>query len=729
MRKNKSLTAATGLVIPALKSLPIAALLLAGMTACSDDDMPGDNGNEPDAVERQSSTLSVTTDPSKMPAKVFNYGFSSRSRAGEGFTMPDVPGQSVYEGLDEYDNQWWAPDCPKKDFKITSDRTIGLNNVGQTLYVAPGAKWTITGTYGAGKASIYVLPGATLEFTGSGLECQGDGAAITIYNYGTLAFNGGETQCRIGGNITVYSQTAIDQIPNLNLACEFSTNGAVKVKHVHFSNAADVWIGCKIEAEQEVIFDNESTFHVGYIKSPKISVMANPTIIVREGGYIETDELFIENVQTSKIYAEEGDVALIEAKSIRVNNAGADNLKGTFGNISIICKNWIYGEQVESTKDGLGLNASVKLNDEVEVIKETSDDSCSPVFVTSKEEEPVLGPTLETIAHVSNEHSHPISATCIQFNGDKAYVSWHERGIGIHGCVEVVENTAEGLNLLAYAEDPNTDYNHILFDNNRLLTVGHNDKHAVVGEIALVNGTFTQGESLSFVNLKGNRIPHADNPEFVGGDGNCIVRNGDYISVASYGGLHTLNSDLSRMTATSGAAPTTGSAKHLSIVGGKVLELNLTERVKDAQSSPAELRLFEATDYTWSNPTVVASDLTIDPVDGKNTIALDADGSMFVCLGKNGVKKYTGTSCVATIKEGNAPANGLCVDDKYLYVAFGKGLYIYDKNDLTKAVLKYTHLGRKDGKTVSCNYVAVNGDLIYLAYGLDGYDVIRMKNK
>jgi len=722
MRKNKSLTSATGLVIPALKSMPVAALLLAGMTACSDDNMPGDNQNEPNKLELQASALNVTTDPSQMPATVYNYGFPGSRAAAEDFTMPDMPDQSVYANLPEL--QQWQPEG--HDCVVSGTQTMGFQNLGQNVYVT--GKWTITGTYGDGSATIWVLPGATLEFSGSGFEAAA--GPITINNYGTLAFNGGENQCRLGANLTINSQTAIDQIPNLNLACEVHTNGAIKVKRVHFNNAADVWIGCKIEATEEVIFDNEATFHVGYIKSPKINVWANPTVIIRDGGYIETDELFVENVQTSKIYAETDEYALIKANAIRVNNAGGDNLKGTFSNLCILCDNWIYGENVEPTKEGLGLNSSVKLNEEVDLNIENTDDTCAPVIVAPKEDEPEVKPSLETIATVTNDHTHPISATCIQFNGDKAYVSWHERGAGIHGCVEVVENTPEGLKLLAYAEDPTTDYNHIMFDGNRLLTVGHNDKSAIVGEIALTDGSFTQGEQLSFVNLKGNKIPHADNPEFYGGDGNCIVRNGEYLSVASYGGLHTLNSDLTRMTPTSGAVPTTGSAKHLSLVGGKLLELNLTERVKGATSSPAELRLFDANDYTWSNPTVIASDLTIAPVDGKNTIALDNDGSMYVCLGQNGVKKYTGTSCVATITEGNAPANGLCIDDKYLYVAFGKGLYIYAKNDLSTPVLKYTHIGRnKDGKTVSCNYVAVNGDLIYLAYGLDGYDVIRMLNR
>lgn len=713
-------------VAAALKTLPVSVLIMAGMTSCSDDDAPGINGEEnQENLETQSTGLQIKTDPSEMPATVFNYGFGSKSRALYGFEMPAVPAASVYAGLPELQN--WQPEGT--DCVVSGTKEMGFQNLGQNVYVT--GHWTITGTYGDAEATIWVLPGATLEFAGSGFEA---GAGhITIYNYGTLSTNNGDNQCRLGGNLSIYSGAVLDAIPNLNLACEFKTNGAVKVKKVHFNNAAEVWIGCKIEAEQEVIFDNEATFYVGYIKAPKVSLMANPTVIMRDGGYIETDELYIHNVQTASIITENDDVALIKAASITLNSVGSDNLRGTFRNMNILCDNWVYGDKThEPTKDGLGLNASVNLGEEeIDVKVEATGDECAPFMALPKDDEPAeeTKPSLETISYVSNDHTHPISATCIQFDGNKAYVSWHERGEGIHGCVEVVENTAEGLRLLAYAEDPATDYNHILVDGNRLLTVGHNAKSAVVGEIALNGGTFTQGESLKFTTLKGNKVPHADNPEFYGGDGNCIIRNGEYLAVSSYGGLHTLNSDLTRMTPTEGAVPTTGSAKHLAIAGGKILELNLTAREKGAVSSPAELRVFDAADYTWSNPEVIASDLVISPIDGKNTVAFDNEGAMYVCLSKGGVKKFVGKSLVAQIESGS-PANGLAVDDKYLYVAFGKGLYIYKKDDLSKPVVKYTHIGKsKDGKEASCNYVAVNGDLIYLAYGLDGYDVLRMRNR
>jgi len=197
MRKNRSLTAATGLVIPALKSLPVAAMLLAGMTACSDDNMPGGNENEPDILELQSSALDVMTDSAKMPATVFNYVFGDgiASRSASGFTMPDVPDASVYANLKEL-QQWQSEGY---DCVVSGTKTMGFQNLGQNVYVT--GKWTITGTNGDASATIWVLPGATLEFNGGGFEA---GAGhITIYNYGTLASNNGENQCRLGGNLTI----------------------------------------------------------------------------------------------------------------------------------------------------------------------------------------------------------------------------------------------------------------------------------------------------------------------------------------------------------------------------------------------------------------------------------------------------------------------------------------------------------------------------------------------
>ena len=744
-----------------LKTLP-AALLMAGMVSCSDDSAPSDpnKGDDAQKTELEKSALKVFTNPADMPSRVINFSFgNSGSRAINPDIDLDAFLKEVQENIDlsklvelKDANFYYNPDeLDYSKLVVSGEHKGALQNFGSTVYVT--GKWTIDG-FNANiaenkQATIVVLPGGELQFDMNkfqGSEC------LTIYNFGKLTST--QQELNLEG-VTLYSGAALDQIKRLGFQSEVYVDGAVVVDYIHISGNSDVYINCKLEASEEVVFDNDQTFHVGYIKSPKIELMANPKVELRDGAYIETDLLKIDNVQTSQIYALDDDVALIKATSIQVNNAGAGDLKGTFGNLNLLCEKWIYGENVEPTKEALGLNSSVNLNEEVDVkyVEDNSSNSCSPIFVTIPTDptdptdptiptDPTDKPKLENIAFITNEHSHPISATCIQFDGNKAYVSWHERGQGIQGCIEVVERTSEGIKLLAYAQDPNTDYNHIIVDGNRLLAVGHNANHAIVGEIALSGGTFANNAEIAFTHLKGNRVAGADNPEFYGGDGNCIVRNGQYLSVASYGGFHTLTSDLKRLNDDrDGAVATAGSGKHLSLCGDKILTLNLSE--KNSVASMAELRLYDANDYTWSNPTVVATDLKISPVDGKNTIALDKDGSIYVALGQNGLKKYNQSG--ATVGEYHAgefgvnPANGLAVDDKYLYVAFGSGLYIFDKNDITKPVLTYTN-GKpgatnypgntaEDGINASCNYVAVDGDIIYLAYGRNGVDVLRMTNR
>lgn len=711
-------------------TVAFAALLLVGLSGCSDKDMHDSDGTMGGKYETlKTSELKVWTNPEEMPATVYNYLFPKKKqvRGNENAVMPECP--ELPQGLIEYSQDCGWDASKRGDARITENQTSQLVTMGQNIYVAEG-RWTITSTYAQGAAGkvtrIYVLPGATLDLP-RGLQA---GSALEIYNYGTLDFSSNNAE--LGGQnknnlLTVYSCAPMtnDKL-TLNIAanCEFRTFAPLQIKSLNFKVDGAGYMGCAVTLET-LYLTNSSTYSFGYLKADEIEMTSDSKIILRDGGYAQTGHLHIANVQSSSISAAEGDVALVQAKKITVNNAGGGYLKGTFGNINILCSDWSYGNDTEATHDGLGLNASVKLNGEVDVdVVEEMDDSCAPIFVFPKDDgdtDDVLD--METIGSVeSNEHGHPISATCIQFNGNKAYVSWHERGAGIHGCVEVLEVT-DKISLLAYAEDEAHDYNHILLDGNRLLTVGHSAKDGIIGEIALSNGTFVQGTSLGYTTLKGNKVSGEDNPEFYGADGNCVIRNGEYIQVASYGGLHTLNADLTRMTPASGAVATDGSAKHLSLAGNKIAELHLTSREK-GESSPAELRLFDATDYTWSNPSVVARDLTIAPIDGKNTIALDADGSLYVCLGQNGVKKYSGSTEVGSYKaEGKAGANGLAVDGKYLYVAYGvAGLKVFDKNDLTKPVKEYKNIGGK-----SCNYVAVSGNLIYLAYGESGVDILRIK--
>jgi len=114
-----------------------------------------------------------------------------------------------------------------------------------------------------------------------------------------------------------------------------------------------------------------------------------------------------------------------------------------------------------------------------------------------------------------------------------------------------------------------------------------------------------------------------------------------------------------------------------------------------------------------------------------------------VCLAENGLVRYntttgkednfylskmtTFTGKTMTAEHMQPACNGVDVDDKYVYVAYGSfGMHILDKETFKEVAYYYN----KEGK--SANYVkAVKyGDgyrTIYIAYGENGLNICRVK--
>ena len=152
--------------------------------------------------------------------------------------------------------------------------------------------------------------------------------------------------------------------------------------------------------------------------------------------------------------------------------------------------------------------------------------------------------------------------------------------------------------------------------------------------------------------------------------------------------------------------------------------LSLTD--KNSMQSKAALGVYGASDYGFSSPVKTVSLDMITPVTGKNVFQLDGD-DVYVCLGANGVKRYSNGVEVAAFKlsdDSAAAANGLAVDDKYVYVAYGHGgLFVLNKSDL-KVMASYRYAGGK-----SANYVTVSGNILYVAYGLSGVQIFKLVEK
>ena len=341
---------------------------------------------------------------------------------------------------------------------------------------------------------------------------------------------------------------------------------------------------------------------------------------------------------------------------------------------------------------------------------------------------------------------HHLSATCIQPVGNRAYVSYHLNEaygdnaeewapISKHmGCVEVYDVTETQAQISSWLMNQDFDFNHLIVDGNKVYTTGDTEKYgATLGVITLgEDGNFGQYEMdtegredvMSYYNLykktAGSR----------GTSGNCIIRDGDSFRIASYAGFQSFNvNDLSNAT---DIITTPGSAKHIAKGDGYIVTLNLNDKGVDAVEGTVNVYT------TWGNPIATfTTGKMITPLDGKNVIAVNG-GYIYIALGERGVGKYSMTGeLVANYSwiddklesnpeyKGRPLANGLCVDDKYVYVANGAvGTLVFDKD--LNYITRYNR-NKKGEETYSANYVQKVGDLIYIAYGRNGISIVKMR--
>lgn len=414
----------------------------------------------------------------------------------------------------------------------------------------------------------------------------------------------------------------------------------------------------------------------------------------------------------------------------------------------------------------------------------SNDDDCTPNFNGSDTPTP---PTLTELVSEIN-HTHDISATCVALYNGKAYLSWHKRGTSIHGCLEAlqVNNDIAQLTSWMEVEDDDTeggdnwggnsavsgadsngedqgqfDFNHLVVAEGQVVTVGDNaTMGGFIGAIALdgagnfgTNGTLQEafksrqllGSVTDKVGRSGNAVVYANNKYYLacaGGfqeyEGNIdqiftktYYKNGNFKSWAANLGLYSL---------------TAGSAKHIVISGDKVATLELTSKgshtdgddywFNDTKTSiGALLKVRNIND--WLNSTAWSVNIgEICPIYGKNAIAMDANGNVYVSAGRQGLLVYNNGNKVGEFTLGatepDAGANGVAIDNQYVYVAYGiGGLYILNKSDLS--IVSWYKSNAPEGYSTqaaaaSANYVAVDDQYIYVAYGRHGIKVLKRPN-
>lgn len=337
---------------------------------------------------------------------------------------------------------------------------------------------------------------------------------------------------------------------------------------------------------------------------------------------------------------------------------------------------------------------------------------------------------LSTIANYDRDTQ---SATAIVPTDDnKVYVSYHTNGTEFGGSIDVAEMNGEQLTLrqrVQQAEAGATyDFNHLNVINSKLYLAG-----SAKGK----DGKQLGGAAISYAAIGGDGLLNVtegltsqslDNA--VKGDANCVVPFGNNIAVASTLGYSVYDPTLVKGELTK----TTGKAKFVAVNGTSLVGLNYTSEIAAGDAEvQGEVQVFDNSMKQTSSFNVGA----IAPNNGKNMIAIDSDGRIYVCKSAKGLMCYNSNGNQAWASEWTTPVshgegnvsvdkrqgyiNGVAVDDNYVYVAAGAyGLVV-----LTKDGKEVTHK-RIGTSGNSANYVAVKNGLIYVAYGKGRIQVFKL---
>lgn len=490
---------------------------------------------------------------------------------------------------------------------------------------------------------------------------------------------------------------------------EYTDNGTEKPTKVPGNAVADLKGACKI------VIGNHGVMSFNTLKTDNTSgqiVMgddANNVAVIKADKFIYAGS--DENVNFTSTPNTNNQTILAQFKECYKNGAESAGNKVDFDylnwNADVQSYDYITGGGALTA----GPNFSYVLKDEYEVAKQKK---------------------LMLLSTIANYERDTQSATAIvPTDNNKVYVSYHTNGKDFGGSIDVAEMKGEQLTLKQRVQQAAAgatyDFNHLSVINSKLYLAGSAKgkdgkqlggaaiSYAAIGG----DGTLNVTEGLTSQSL--------DNA--VKGDANCVVPFGNNIAVASTLGYSVYDPTLVKGDLTK----TTGKAKFVAVNGTSLVGLNYTSEIAAGDAEvQGEVQVFDNSMKQTSSFNVGS----IAPNNGKNMIAIDSNGRIYVCKSAKGLMCYENGSPVWASEwttpishgEGNISVdnrqgyiNGVAVDDKYVYVAAGAyGLVV-----LTKDGKEVTHK-RIGTSGNSANYVAVKNGLIYVAYGKGRIQVFKL---
>ena len=379
----------------------------------------------------------------------------------------------------------------------------------------------------------------------------------------------------------------------------------------------------------------------------------------------------------------------------------------------------------------------------------TSCDGTTPGPKPTPSPEP--GKKIDVISVIDyTNHTHDISATCIQPYNDKLYMSYHtneenqkDPNKTTGGCIEVFETKNDQTTMLQYLQDKKEiyDFNHLMVDGKDatkyVYIAGHSTNGGMMGRIALNSNGLLDTDIKDIdetTTLNPLTIVDWEHTGLAKSDENCIVRDGDKLMVATTKGYGVYDANTLDLI---GQKETPGKAKHIALDNRYIVTLHYNKKVdSDKEEVSGTLQVFPlGADILTATPAKTINVSSIAPNDGKNTIAIDGN-HIYVCRSAKGLSCYDlttgeevwnwGAPLTANTKVPQGYANGVAFDDNYIYLACGSyGLVVLDKNQMEDGKPVKVVKKRAEGG-MSANYVTLDGGYIYVAYGKSRLRVMKL---
>lgn len=382
-------------------------------------------------------------------------------------------------------------------------------------------------------------------------------------------------------------------------------------------------------------------------------------------------------------------------------------------------------------------------------VVKTSCDGTTPAPTPTPNPEP--GKKIDVISVIDyTNHTHDISATCIQPYNGKLYMSYHtneenqaDPSKKTGGCIEVFKTENNQTTMLQYLQDKKElyDFNHLMVDGKDatkyVYIAGHTTNGGMMGRIALDSNGLLNTEVKDIdetTTLNPLTIVDWEHTGLAKSDENCIVRDGNKLMVATTRGYGVYDANTLDLI---GKKETPGKAKHIALNNQYIVTLHYNNEVEsDDEAVSGALQVFPlGADILTATPARTINVSSIAPNDGKNTIAIDGN-HIYVCRSAKGLSCYDlttgkevwnwGAPLTANTKVPQGYANGVTYDANYIYLACGSyGLVVLDKNKMedgkpVKVVKKRAEAG------MSANYVTLDGGYIYVAYGKSRLRVMKL---